>query len=167
MDMAYRELVPSLAARLQVLEAQVGERTRERDEVARLLAEAREHVRREDDAAAAPARRRRRRRWLVAMIGMVVAIGGVVVAMRSTRRPDPTTVAIHRLEGFTYEMCACLDNQCATQVSNEMTEWAQSFKDAPPVKPDEETMKYVTQVAMTLANCMQHAMSTTTTPPSP
>ncbi|HTR52312.1 MAG TPA: hypothetical protein VMJ10_16475 [Kofleriaceae bacterium] len=157
--MAYRELVDSLAARFEVLEQQVSDRTRERDEVARLLAEARDRVQREEAAAARPMRRRRLRRWLVALASAVVVICGVVAFVHARKAPDQTAVALHRMEGFTFEMCACADETCAVKVADEMTGWAQAYaREQPSPKLDAASMTIATALAETMANCMQHSM---------
>jgi len=160
--MAYRELVESLAARLEALEAQVGERARERDEVAKLLAEAREHVRREEFAAARPHRRKRLRRWIFAIAGAVAVVIGVLAIRHATRKPDRMTEAVHRLEAFTFEMCSCSDTKCTQGVTDELMKWAQAEAkkdDADPPKPDDQTSKYLQGVVKTMADCLQRAMS--------
>ncbi len=82
--MVYRNDVDALAARHRELEAELQRRIRERDDVAHMLAEARDRdaeERRVADLLADGPRRRRRRRWRIAVIALAlvgIAIGGVL-----------------------------------------------------------------------------------------
>src|SRR5437870_4155676 len=120
--MAYRSEIDALQARLTTLEADLGERTRERDEVAHMLAEARARAQREDYEAAAPIRRRR---WRIAIAAAVSLLAlGIGIAALVMTRPTPHNrmdQAIARIDQFGNETCQCGD--CAQKVSEAMTKW--------------------------------------------
>src|ERR1044071_5122746 len=125
--MAYRNDVDALAARHQALETELAERTRERDDVARMLAEAKardaEEKARLYAETCGPARRRHRRRAVVvatlAAIGMIGAVG----YRASHRRADRFERAIERFRLFTDDMCGCRESACARHVTDRVTEW--------------------------------------------
>lgn len=75
--------------------------------------------------------------------------------------PDSPEGAIIALEGFTAKMCTCANADCARQVSDDMTAWAQdSAKKHPePLQMSEEQQKRTTEIGMRLGECMQKAMN--------
>src|SRR5512143_1788028 len=135
--MAYRNDLEALLARHAALEAEVVERVRARDEVARLLAEARalEEAERqlEDLAAGGPARRRRHRTLMVtAMTALTLVAGSVGYRLAQPRR-DRLAEAMTQMSLFTDEMCGCSTTACAEKVSDAMTKWGiEMAKEAPP-----------------------------------
>ncbi|MBV8756539.1 MAG: hypothetical protein JO257_04670 [Deltaproteobacteria bacterium] len=163
--MAYRDDVAALEARVAALSADLAVRERERDEAARLLAEAR--VRADADAYLAdlasggPARRRRKRLRIAALAAGLVMIVGGLFAYRARHHDDRFEREMRTFERFTDEMCACKDNACAQHVSDDMTKWAQQVeKDWQPMpKFDEAQMKRANDMGMRMARCMQTAMS--------
>lgn len=163
--MAYRNDLEALLARQVALEAEVAERIRARDEVARLLAEARalEEAERQlaDRAAGGPARRRRRRtRIAAAMTALTLVAGGVGYRLAQPKR-DRFAEAITQMSLFTDEMCGCANAACADKVSEAMTRWATEMaKDPqPPPKLDEATTKRLTEIAERMGTCMSSAMT--------
>lgn len=163
--MAYRNEIDALQARLANIEADLGERTLERDEVAHMLAEARERARREDYEARAPIRRRRR--WIFAVVASgLLALGGIasLFVMRSGPRRLDIDQAIDEMQMFSDRMCACKegDQACAQSVSDAMTKWSEAVTKQYPKhdypKPTDEQMKRIMGIADTLTKCMSRAM---------
>jgi len=159
--MAYRNEIDALQARLAMLEVDLGERTLERDEVARMLAEARERARREDHEARAPIRRRRR--WIFAVVAAgLLALGGIASLFVMRSRPHRLDIdgAIDELQRFSDQMCACkeYDRACGKGVSDAMTKWGQAVEKEYPnhdyPRPTDEQMKRITGIAETLGKCM-------------
>ena len=164
--MAYRDDVAALEARVAALSADLAVRQRERDDAARLLAEARARADADaylaDLASGGPARRRRKRARIAAAIAGVTMILGGVLAYRLTHPPrDRFDEAMRTFQGFSDEMCACKDSACAQQVSDQMSKWAaeESKHWEPPPKMSEAQMKRATEVGEHMAQCMQRAMS--------
>jgi hypothetical protein len=163
--MAYRNNLEALQARHTALVVEVAERTRVRDEVGRLLVDARvlaDAERQFADRAVGGPQRRRRRRWLIASaIALFTLVAGGIVFRIAQPKRDPFEATLKRLEGFTDEMCRCSNTQCAQQVSDSMTKWsvemAKEWKNPPKV--DEETTKRATEIGTRLGNCMVKAMS--------
>jgi len=161
--MAYRDMVDSLAARLAVLETQVGERTRERDDVARMLAEAQARAKDEAWVEAAPVRARRWRRGFIA-VAVAAVLAGIVGALVPARRSSAAAqldAAIDGMERFANEMCGCSDAQCTQHVSDDMMTWAKQFASdySPP-----PTLTPLEQARLELAGtrmgaCMQRVMA--------
>lgn len=76
------------------------------------------------------------------------------------REQDET--AIGALERFTNEMCQCSTSECATQVSTDLTTWAQAFsRDNPDGTRElgEEEQKRATELATRMGECMMKAMT--------
>jgi hypothetical protein len=167
--MAYRDDVSALEARLHALSAGLVERERERDEVARLLAEARARAYAEsviaDIDAGGPARRRRRKMWIAAWTAIALAIaGGIGYAVVEKRGPDRLEQAFEKFDRFTDQMCECRDDACVKAVSDSMTKWSteEAKNWQPPPKLDAEHQARAEAIAKRLITCMTHA----TTPPS-
>jgi hypothetical protein len=163
--MAYRNDLEALLARHVALEAEVAERIRARDEVARLLAEARalEEAERQlaDLAAGGPARRRRHRTLMVtAMTALTLVAGSVGFRLAQPRR-DRLEEAITQMTVFTDEMCSCVDAACAEKVSDAMTKWGSEMaKEAqPPLRLDDAITKRFTEIGQRLGTCMSRAMT--------
>ncbi|HEY4058435.1 MAG TPA: hypothetical protein VGM39_17605 [Kofleriaceae bacterium] len=71
--------------------------------------------------------------------------------------------AMAKASEFKDKMCACKDKDCATKVNDDYTKWGTemaskmaSNKDT--AKPDDATMKKMTEVAMGYSDCMSKAM---------
>jgi hypothetical protein len=159
--MTYRSDTDALEARLDVLQKDLAVRERERDEVARMLAEAR----RADEARrwleARP--RRRRRRILIATIGStVMLLGGFLTynGMRHESRRERQERVLHAFERFADEICKCNDRACADDVSNKMMQWGeQQAKDADRDAPyTAELSKQFDSVGERFGKCLQRAM---------
>ena len=160
--MAYRSDVDALEARLKDLEAQVGDRTRERDEVATLLAEARAVESAERYVAEAPQRRQRRRVIVIATLGVLGVLVGVLVAIRGSRtKQDDFNVTMAKFQEFADQMCRCSDAACAQKVSDDMTKWSVEMSKRQPVphKLNEQQMKDATAIGTKMGECMQKAMT--------
>jgi hypothetical protein len=169
--MAYRNDLEALQARHVVLEAEVAERTRARDEVAGLLADARaieEAARAQaDHLAGGPARRRRRRTWLAAVVTVLV-FGAVGHRLAQPRR-DRLAAVINQLSLFADEACGCSNLACVQQVSDAMTKWGTELAKQPRSSPtlDAATTKRITEISNRMATCMTRAMSADTAPSAP
>ena len=159
--MAYRSDLEALLARHVALEAEVRERIRARDEVARLLAEARalEEAERQlaDRAAGGPARRRTL--IAAAMTALTLVAGSVGYRLAHPKR-DHVAEAITQMSLFTDEMCACSNAACAQQVSDAMTKWGieMARESQLPPKLDEAATKRLTEIASRMGTCMSTAM---------
>lgn len=163
--MAYRDDVEALEARFAALSADLAARERERDEVARLLEEARGRAHAEayiaDLESGGPVRRRRKRVRIAAMTaGLAMLVGGLL-AYRGQRTDHRFDEAIRGFERFTGEMCQCKDSACAIRVSDDLTRWGTAIqKDWEPApKLDEAQMKRATALGTRLADCMTRAMA--------
>jgi hypothetical protein len=163
--MAYRSDVDALEARFQALEADLAERTLERDEAARMLAEARTRAMHEaelaDLAAGGPARRRRQRTLIAGMVTVAAMVIGAVGYQRARPRlRDGMEAVILRFSQLSDEMCACRDRGCAIAVTDEMTRWAQdqASRIGPPGSIDKRFTERATEIARRFASCGQRAM---------
>ncbi len=68
------------------------------------------------------------------------------------------------LERFTNEMCLCATPECATQVSNDLTTWAQGFtRDNPDSSKElsDADQKRAAELATRMGECMMQAMTST------
>jgi hypothetical protein len=169
--MVYRNDLDALAVRHRELDAEVQARIRERDDVAHMLAEARDRdaeERRIADLLADGPRRRRRRRLRIAAIALAVVgivIGTVLVYENHVAysRHAKIARAMAAMQMFTDKMCACTTLACAQGVSDEMMKWSQEVvkEMGAPVdpKPTEAEMKKMTEIGMRMGQCMQHAMT--------
>ena len=171
--MAYRNDVDALEARLKDLESEVGDRTRERDEVAQLLAEARARESAERYVTEAPRRRRKQRIIVVAVFASLAAVIAAFAIFRTTCRGDRTDYiaeAIAKLQEFTDQMCQCRDATCAQKVGDELTKWGQEMAKRhpnPPSNMTEQQTKDINAIAEKLGMCMQKAMTVTPNPNEP
>lgn len=162
--MAYRDDVQALEARHAALSADLVARVRERDEVARLLADARVHADAEayiaDLESGGPARRRRKRLQLAALTTGIALAFGAVIAMRAKPEDHRAEDSLRAFDKFTDEMCACKDAACANHVSEDMTRWADSMQAdwKPAPKFDDAQMKRATDLAKRMGDCMVKAM---------
>jgi hypothetical protein len=127
----FRSDLDALEARHAILEAEVADKVRARDEAARMLDEAR--ARQRDEATTARhiprAHALSRRRVIFAMVGtMMFALGLVLVARVDDQREERArgfraTRIMVELEAFTKQVCACRDVECTLQVNETMRAW--------------------------------------------
>ena len=160
--MIYRDDIAALQARYRALDAELTERTRERDEVARLLAEAHQREQHErvliDAAMGGPARRR-----LYALIAGGILMLGLIAAVlihREYGARDHLAETITQYARFADDMCRCHDSACARQTMDEMSKWTtEAIRDEPPSKPDRATMQRLESIARQLTECATRAMT--------
>ncbi len=168
--MAYRSDLDAMEARVASLDAELAERSAERDEALRMLEEARARERNDriyaDYAAGGPARRFRRNCWIGGGI-LIAAILGMF-AFRIMTRDHSMERMIDKFEGFTQEMCACPDSACSSAVTDRMTKWSvEASRDfEKSSRPTQAEMKRMTALGERLASCMTKTIEMTT-PPAP
>jgi len=163
--MAYRNDVDALQARLAAIQGDLDATTRQRDEAARLLAEARARAAAEglaaDWAAGGPQRRRRRRVKIALAATALVALGsGVTYKLTRSDRGQDVDQLIARFGVFEAQMCLCHDRACAEAVSAQMTTWSVEITRTQP-KPfelDESQRAQVTRMAQHFGQCTSDAM---------
>lgn len=167
--MAYRNDVDALEARLAAVQRDLDSTTRDRDETARMLEEARAGARNEelaaDYAAGGPIRRRRKRAAFIAGAALLATVGGI--ATYQATRPSSTAhfdEIMAQFTAFETEICACKGKACADRVLEKMNKWstglAQQAEESTPRRPTEEQMKRMSTVAEHFGQCMTSAMST-------
>jgi hypothetical protein len=170
--MAYRNDVDALEARLAAVQRDLDATTRDRDETARLLAEARDRAHNDElaaDYAAGGPQRRRRRQLAIGASAAFLALAGGVATCKLTR---PSSAArfdeiMAQFVGFETAMCKCTDKACADVVLEDMNKWGTKLaqeddKNAAP--PSEEQMKRMSTVAEHFGQCMTTAMTTVESP---
>jgi len=168
--MVYRDDVGALEARLETLESELAAKTRQRDEAARLVIEAKARARNDalaaDWAAGGPQRRRRQR--IALLVAMMMALTAAVgLFWKLSTRTDPAQEQLHRavvqFERYADEICACKDSQCVQGVSERMTTWATELaKQDPHPDPkhvDQATMERMQGIGLRMSECMSSAMS--------
>jgi len=170
--MAYRNDVDALEARLAAVQRDLDATTRDRDETARLLAEARDRANNDAlaaDYAAGGPQRRRRRQVAIVTAAAVAALGGGGLAYKLTRGPTAAERFERMLaDGVTFEhsMCGCKDKACAEAVNDELNRWAtqlaKEHNSDTEERPNEEQMQRVTKVFSHYGECMTDLM----TPPA-
>jgi hypothetical protein len=162
--MVYRNGIDALEARYRALEKDLAERTRERDEAARLLAEARERAHRDsvqaDITSGGPERRRRHRIVFASILALLALIGagiGYRAAKHHTRRDEVLT----RYAQFTDQICACSDAMCARDAISEFSKWAQDLQrdDEMTRELDRDAMKRAEAITDRLSPCITRVMS--------
>lgn len=124
--MAYRNDVDALEARHRALEAELADRVRERDDVARMLADARARVADEQARAAvvpAPARSHPGAMLAGAVLALI-AIVGVVEYRKDHRRSSRVHETLVRFEAWADEICRCQDSACTQRTIDAMTAWS-------------------------------------------
>ncbi len=165
--MAYRNDLDALEARLAAVQRDLDATTRDRDETARMLAEARDQVRNDDlaadYAAGGPQRRRRRRAVVIASAALLATVGGI--ATYKLTRPSSTyrfEAIIEQFIGFETAMCKCTDKRCADAVMEGLNHWSVEMAKAEPTRagtPTEAQMKQMQTVAEHFGECMTKAMT--------
>jgi hypothetical protein len=176
--MAYRDDLAALEARKAAAEAELLEKTRARDDVARLVEEARYLARAEavftgngHDSRWRAARRGLR--WLGVAAVLIAGIGALTVHPMSRAAGSPwVEVGFFQMAAYEHAMCGCTEleyprsSECVLQISDEMTRWGTAFaKESPePPKLDDTQMKRMMVIAQGMGTCMQQAI---TAPPPP
>lgn len=157
--MVYRSDTEALAARLEVLEKDLAERTRERDDVAKLLADAKATDEAQQWLADAP--RPPRRRWMIAGLSLMLAgVAGFATYQSTHPQPDRFEQTLKAFAQYTNEICACVDKTCAQAVTDQLTKWGQemAMKDRELPKPSEDQLKQITEVTKRFSDCLIRAM---------
>jgi hypothetical protein len=162
----YRNDLDALEARHAALAAEVADRTRARDEAARMLVEARARQRDEQiaaDYAAGGLERRRRRAALVAFGALGLALGVIGFATAHGRRSDRDVMlagAMAQFEAFADSACACKDSACVERLNDKVSAWANDLAKRFPNtdKLDPKWAKQAQAIAERMATCMTKAM---------
>jgi hypothetical protein len=170
--MAYRNDLDALEARLAAVQRDLDATTRDRDETARMLAEARDQVRNDDlaadYAAGGPQRRRRRRAVVIASAALLATVGGIATYKLTRRSSTYRTEAImEQFAGFEAAMCKCTDKRCADAVTAGLNAWSVALaKEQPKNTPtlSEQQMKRMSTIAEHYAQCMTKAMTSAEQP---
>ena len=154
---AYRDDLAALEARRAALDAEIADRTRERDEAAQMLAEARRTADAQAwlDGAAERDRRFRNRVGIgvTALMTIIVAIG---VGLYATRGPDPVEKAMHQYESWSDTVCACKDKACSDAVMQDLTKWstelARQWENPPRLSGDQ--MAHASEIGKRMTDCL-------------
>lgn len=168
MTTPFRSDVDALAARHAVLEAELADKVRARDEAARMLAEARakQHDVARGDTPRARALAQHRRRVVFACLGvMMFALGLVLVArvadQREARAHEFHAIRIQtQFEAYAAALCACPDRACVAQVSNEMNAYASGLRDEASVKSSPVWTKRTAALGERMARCVSRISAT-------
>jgi hypothetical protein len=166
--MAYRNDLDALEARYQALEDELAGRTRARDEVAHMLAEARARAQHEavlaDLAAGGPARRRRERATLAAVVtAAALIVGGLGYWKSLPSFDDRMETVLHEMSELTDEVCACRDRACADAAVEHLQRWSEQKarewtpQDVHKINP--EAMTRAMALSRRLGACLQAAMA--------
>ena len=153
--MAYRNDLEALEARHAALEAEIAERTHERDEAARLLAEARERERAmQTEIVVDPSPRRRQQ--MIAIAAGVLAVIGIVVGIahlaKQSREEARFAALYEQFERFANEVCACDDAACIDAVQQRVTQWSAQLD--PDGSADSKHAYRFLQVAERMSRCI-------------
>jgi TonB family protein len=175
--MAYRDDLAALEARKATAEAELLEKTRARDDAARLVEEARYLARAEaaftgngHDSLRRTARRAVR--WLGVAAVVIAGVGGLTAhSMSRPAMPPWIDLGIFQMAAYHRAMCGCTEleyprsSECVQRISDEMTRWGSAFATESPEPPklDDSQTKRVMAIAQGMGACMQQAM----TPPAP
>jgi hypothetical protein len=157
--MAYRSDVDALEARHRALEAELAQRVRERDDVARMLAEARaqecaEHAR--IDAVMGGPMRRRRAALLVAVALLLITVAGAMTYRKTCVRSHDMRDFIERFQMFSDEVCRCRDTACTQRTIDVMTAWSTEIARQRPVPlpVDDASSQHMQRIAEQFSRCM-------------
>ena len=171
--MAYRNDVDALEARLAAVQRDLDATTRDRDETARMLGDARDRVRNDDlaadYAAGGPQRRSRRRATYIASAALLAAVGGFATYKLTRPSAGQQFEKLYaQFVGFETAMCKCTEKTCADAVMDGVNKWGQATAKEtpePPAQPTEEQIKRMTTVAEHFGQCMTKAMRPPEPPP--
>ncbi|HLL24237.1 MAG TPA: hypothetical protein VK427_19025 [Kofleriaceae bacterium] len=151
----------ALAARHAALEAEVAERARARDEVARMLAEAqaREQPERFVRYRCAGGVSHRRRMVVVIASMMFVMVGIFAIGFAQGAREDAAREArvssmLHTMQGFTNAACACVEKTCAARVSARFTAWSSGAGAVDGLALQKEQLRRMTELSDELGRCL-------------
>lgn len=155
--MAYRDDVAALEARLAALTADAEVRLRERDEVARLLAETRARA----DVAPRGSSRRRRAGFPTAFViaGLAVGIGIAMGSMSESKPSHESSVALAHLEQLADEMCRCVTRTCAERVDDEVAQWSSGVVTSWRARLDAADSQRAAELDAQLATCRDLTVS--------
>jgi hypothetical protein len=164
--MVYRNDIEALEARHRALEAELADRTRARDEVAHMLAEAR--ARACDDLARFDLTMRSRA-WrcrpcaaFAAVLAVLAMLGMAAESRRAKHEPNDRIVwALDQFSAFADQACACSDMECVRGVSDGLSRWGASMaREASwPAAPDDAMTRRAQQITQRLSACMTKAMA--------
>jgi hypothetical protein len=155
--MPYRSDLDALEARYEALNAEVQDRTRERDEVAAMVSEARAR----HDAAMYERNRRQRRRDRHVALSVIatttVVVAGIVAAglAKSHSRDRHHERVLAEFTEFVDRTCACTDRACGEKVADDMNKWAMTMASKPDTEmPSASIMHRYEEVTKRYADCM-------------
>jgi hypothetical protein len=155
---AYRNDIDALEARHAALEAEVADRTRARDEAARMLDEARGRAAVELREREAPLRRQR-----AIAIMIFLAVGSIMTygVVKRLTRETASHKAIRVMQEYTDQMCACFDKKCADHVNEDFTWWATEMAKESRTDdlPSPEDTQKVEKIMTRYADCMTKLMN--------
>lgn len=103
----------------------------------------------------------------------MLLVSGLIALAGCPDRNSPerkARMAVSRFEAFTKQMCACKDKPCADKVQEELTTWSTEMaKDSSLTdrKPDEATMKEMTDLATRYSECFTKLVVAGETLPPP
>lgn len=145
--MAYRNDLEALEARRAALEAEIAERTRERDEAAQLIAEARAREEAETTRCTLESTSFCSARPIT--IAVAVMAVTVIAGIGRLLESSPTETLYQQYAHYADEMCACTTRACADDVLARVERW---LTDA-DVPADKATVERFTRVADRMVQC--------------
>jgi hypothetical protein len=159
--MAYRNDLDALAARLTHLHAEVLARTRERDELARLVSDARAEEQAETNLVRARLYGKRRDALLVVLALLaLVSICALGAAVKPMFAFDFVDDPIADYEAFADAMCACRDAACVHRVDGEITAWAAVEQPRDVLRPwSRADGQYLNLLGRQVAACMERRLA--------
>lgn len=108
---------------------------------------------------------------IVFVLAFLAALGGCKKqSSTSSSSRGGIAAALAKMGEFAHSMCQCTDKACADAVQERMTKWATDAANNDEwskQKPDEATMKKMTEVGQKYAECMTTAMAPPPEPPPP
>lgn len=96
-----------------------------------------------------------------------ISFGQKTEAQRAgSRQADEVAEAMAVMNGFTDRMCGCNDKACADTVQDEMNAWSAAMAKTAgsQARPDEATMKKMTEIGVRYGECMAKAMQSSPPP---
>lgn len=157
-EVIYRSDITALEARLRALNDELAQRTSERDEVARLLRDARacdSALRWLDER---PARQRRRCRLALAAF-LTVTLAAVGSLTHRSHPPQQTfEKTLQQSAVLADQACGCTDEECARRVSDELHEQSVEIveRGAYRVKPTAQQMALAKQLGDRMIACLNY-----------
>jgi hypothetical protein len=138
---AYRSDIEALEARKAALDGELADRTRERDEVAAMLAEARARQAAALAALEMPSTRRACGVAQASILACVIALFAALAVVRAISDDDrpscrASSFSVGALEALADEACACKDAACGEAVARKLTAWSERARHTPVAKHD-------------------------------